>query len=262
MAPINLEDHIKEKLEQRELQPGANAWERLSDELDENASKKKRKGFWWIGMAASFIGVLLIVSFLFNGNDSQNSEPIIVDTEAVQNEESKTEISESNIVPDQEVISIETPKPNRNAVSQTPVSNEIATTHLKEEQQKIIPENNNETVALIDDKGKEKLANELPEQNTILTFEDQKVNAVVAEIRALQERNDSISDKEIDALLNAAQKEITLNKLYNEATKTVDADALLRSVEDDLDQSFRNRVFKLLQSGYEEVKTAVADRNN
>jgi hypothetical protein len=262
MAPINLEDNLKEKLEHRELQPSANAWERLSDRLDENSTKNKSKRFWWIGMAASFIGILLIASFLFNANGNKNIEPVIVDTEAIQNEETKTEVSESIDEPDQDVNAIQTSNATKNQVIQTPVKNAIAATSLNEEQQKIVPDKMNKVKEPIDEVKKEKLVSELPKQNATLAFEDQKVNAVVAEIRAMQERNDSITEKEIDALLNAAQKEITLNKLYNEATKTVDADALLRSVEDDLDHSFRDRVFKLLQSGYEEVKTAVADRNN
>ena len=53
-----------------------------------------------------------------------------------------------------------------------------------------------------------------------------------------------------------------MQKLYNEATNKVDANALLQSVEDDLEQSFRAKVFDAIKSGYESVKTAVAERNN
>ena len=45
-------------------------------------------------------------------------------------------------------------------------------------------------------------------------------------------------------------------------TRTVDANALLQDVEEDLQQSFRSKVFEALQSGYESVITAVAERNN
>ncbi|MCB0445367.1 MAG: hypothetical protein KDC68_06915, partial [Gelidibacter sp.] len=72
----------------------------------------------------------------------------------------------------------------------------------------------------------------------------------------------TISDEAIDALLNQAQKEITLQKLYNEDVKTVDANALLQDVETDLQQSFRDKVFEALQTSYDKVKTAVAQRNN
>ena len=78
----------------------------------------------------------------------------------------------------------------------------------------------------------------------------------------MQIENKDVSSEEIEALLVAAQKEITMQKLFNDATKTVDADALLRSVEDDLEQSFRDKVFTAIKSGYESVRTAVAERNN
>ena len=109
---------------------------------------------------------------------------------------------------------------------------------------------------------------EVTENNTIetspelLSFESKKVNEVVAQIQKLQQENNEVTSQEIDALLEAAQKEITMRKLYNEATNVVDAKALLQSVEDDLDLSFRNKVFSALKSGYETIKTAVAERNN
>ena len=78
----------------------------------------------------------------------------------------------------------------------------------------------------------------------------------------MQEEQEVVTDAEIDALLKAAHKEIELKNLYNEATNKVDANALLQSVEDDLERSFRTRVFEMLQSGYRELKTAVAERNN
>jgi len=96
----------------------------------------------------------------------------------------------------------------------------------------------------------------------VLSFEDQKVKDVVAQIQQLQKDNKEVTTEEIDALLELAHKEITIQKLYNEATNKVDANALLQSVEDDLEQSFRAKVFDAIKSGYESVKTAVAERNN
>ena len=59
-----------------------------------------------------------------------------------------------------------------------------------------------------------------------------------------------------------ASKELFKDKLQKEAFKTVDASALLLSVEEDMGQSFRSKVFDALKGGYETVKTAVAERNN
>jgi guanylate kinase len=85
---------------------------------------------------------------------------------------------------------------------------------------------------------------------------------LLRKIQKLQQENKAVSNEEIETLLAAAQKEITMQKLYDEVTNTVDANVLLQSVEDDLEQSFRDKVFSAIKSGYETVKTAVAERNN
>ncbi len=97
---------------------------------------------------------------------------------------------------------------------------------------------------------------------TKLSFEDLKLLEVVAQVQELKKINNIVSDAEINALLDQAQKDIALHKIYNETTKKVDANALLQSVEDDLEQSFRDRAFKAIKSGYHYVKTSVAERNN
>jgi len=42
----------------------------------------------------------------------------------------------------------------------------------------------------------------------------------------------------------------------------VDAMALLIEVEDEIDQSFRDRIFKKLKDGLFKARTAIANRNN
>jgi hypothetical protein len=97
---------------------------------------------------------------------------------------------------------------------------------------------------------------------TKLSFEDLKLLEVVAQVQALKKANNTVSDAEINVLLDQAQKDIALHNLYNESTKKVDANALLRDVETDLEQSFRERAFKAIKSGYNYVKTTVTERNN
>ncbi len=96
----------------------------------------------------------------------------------------------------------------------------------------------------------------------ILTQEELKIIEVVAEIKQLQAKESSVSDEEIDSLLKQAQREILKQRIYDETTRTVNADALLQDVEVELDQSFRDKVFGALKSSYKSVKTAVAERRN
>ena len=79
MAPMKYEEQLKDKLEQRTIQPSSNSWQKLNDKLDANQSKKNNKGFWYLGIAASIVGILLITNVFTNGN-TDTIEPIIVDT--------------------------------------------------------------------------------------------------------------------------------------------------------------------------------------
>jgi replicative DNA helicase len=78
----------------------------------------------------------------------------------------------------------------------------------------------------------------------------------------LETENGIVTDAEIDNLLKQAEREILREHLYNETTRIVDANALLQDVEDDLEQSFRTKVFEGLKSSYKTVLTAVTERNN
>ena len=84
----------------------------------------------------------------------------------------------------------------------------------------------------------------------------------MAQVKNLKDKNQEVSDAAIDALLLQAQKEIRFEKLYNKTIGVVDANLLLEEVENDLDQSFRSKVFEAIKASYGTVKTAVAQRNN
>ena len=50
MKKNKLDTNIKEKFEQRKIAPSANAWERLSLQLDLQP-KQKKKGWFWFACA-------------------------------------------------------------------------------------------------------------------------------------------------------------------------------------------------------------------
>src|SRR5690606_9988326 len=95
-----------------------------------------------------------------------------------------------------------------------------------------------------------------------LTFEEQKIQDVVAQIQILKNNNTDVPESEIDVLLLNAQKEISLNQLYNNNKRLVDAASLLHDVEADIDQSFRSKVFEAFEDGFGTIKSAVVNRNN
>ena len=80
MALNNLENQIKEKLNTREIQPSAQAWNRLDAMLTISEEKKPKKGYGWFFAAASTLLFFGLGFFLFNSNETteiNNSIPVV-----------------------------------------------------------------------------------------------------------------------------------------------------------------------------------------
>ena len=241
MAPIKFEENIKDKLEKRTIKPSADAWQTLASRLETKNNKKKSPYYLWLGVAASIVAIMFIASQLFvNKNNTTIETPVIVNT----NKETIKKIESENVLQKKDVLTNNVEKESVKELNiKTPKSEktEVALLTKQKEEKTVLP--------------KEVIVNKT-------SFEDLKVQQVVAQIQGLKDKGESVTDKDIDALLDQAQKEITLQNIYNETTKTVDANALLQDVESDLQQSFRDKVFNALKSSYNTVKTAVAERNN
>lgn len=260
MAPIKFENDLKNKLEQRKLQPSPDAWKNLQERLDANQNKNNNKGYWWFAIAASFVGILIISSMFFNKNQNDTIEPIVVDTE-----QQTPKANEKFVLPIKKETRVvdESPKTVKDkSVNKTPLTKKMSESksQLQQKQKVLIKGETKVVVAQTETKINTKETAVKPVEK--LSFEDIKIQEVVAQVEALKKANNTVSDAEINALLDQAQKEIALHKLYNETTKKIDANALLEDVEADLEQSFRERAFKAIKSGYKYVKTAVAERNN
>lgn len=249
---MKYEEQLKDKLEQRTIQPSANAWQKLSDKLDAETPTKNRKGVWYLGIAASIIGVLLITN-VFNKDNTNIVEPVIVDTNKT---DSEIIITEDKKEPFNKVEVLASDNDKTETSKKKATNKSVLKQKIDKEQLKLIPNKAEKTVIA------ENIKEPSKETTKPLSFEEQKVKDVVAQIQTLQQTKE-VTDAEIDALLHAAQRDIAFKRLYNKGTKTIDANALLLSVEDDIEeQSFRTRVFEMLKTGYNEVKTVVAERNN
>ncbi|WP_298495766.1 hypothetical protein [uncultured Algibacter sp.] len=253
MAPIKFENDIRDKLEERRLQPSTNAWSKLSDRLDNEDAKSNKKPYWWLGIAASVIGVLFMVSQFLNKETKVSDAPVIVETpEVIEYHKNTPTIKENKFEGKDEV--------NKNVEKQI-----VTQTRVK----KLIPAKREQQ--LVNVLKQPKAPSKKEESNQVITlpitpkktlsFEEQKIEEVVAQVQSLKSKKSTITNAEIDALLKAAQKEIKHNRLYNQTTGLVDANALLQDVEEELDQTFRSKVFEALKSSFNSVKTAVVQRN-
>ena len=84
---------------------------------------------------------------------------------------------------------------------------------------------------------------------------------MLAAVLHLENESIQVTDAEVDSLLRVAQFDILKEKVFQDNGK-VDAMALLIEVEDEIDQSFRDRIFKKLKDGLFKARTAIANRNN
>ncbi|NJB70816.1 putative transporter YbjL [Saonia flava] len=244
MAPIKFEDEIKEKLQKREIAPSKNAWEKISSTL-ETPQNKRTKGFIWYAVAASFIGILIVSTLVFNSSGSIPGKGVEIVDEPLENkvEKSKTEI----------IAPLQQEEVYATVEEVAPVKQNTIKKNKKE-----VKNIEQQTVAVTQENQSSMLNKSLSDTEKLI---DSKIAEVIAKVNLLEKDNDLLTDMEVDSLLRKAQTEILTNKIFMENQK-VDALALLSEVEDELDHSFRDQIFESLKSGFIKVRTAVADRNN
>jgi hypothetical protein len=90
---------------------------------------------------------------------------------------------------------------------------------------------------------------------------DLEVNRLLAAVQTAEQQGEQVSDYTIDSLLAQAREKIFNNRVYEEQTENLSATALLQSVENELDQSFRERVFDALRDGFTKAREAIVSRN-
>ncbi|MGC6432242.1 MAG: hypothetical protein ACON5F_14445 [Jejuia sp.] len=256
MAPIKFEENIKDKLNKRTIAPSDGAWDKLASRLDAENNRKDKSSYWWIGLAASVVGVLLVIT-QFSSNEIELTPQDIVNTPTTE------EIIDTNIIDDVPIKEHLNPEV---IIASESVDEEVSKTVVKENKVKVNLPNTNlpnnqiaqEQVVPIFKEDRDLIK---PQLKVELNFEAEKVQQVADAIYDLNSGEAEVSSTDIDSLLKQAQREILLNRMQNEDKAVVDAALLLKEVEFELDESFRERVFKAFKSTYGSVKTAIAQRN-
>lgn len=253
MEADKFENHIRAKLQEREINPSSLGWERISEALNRDTASRK-PGYLWIGIAASSIVLVAIGLFYFNdGNEQLNDGVQVVDTNkddrpVYEQEKKALPMIQQEVIVGSE-LKIEAPL-NRDA-------------NIKGSEKSIVEVPQSFTqdkmveVAVLERSAAQNGTEDfkLPEQ-----IINDKVAELVAQVNIL-EQYDTVTDAEVDSLLKHAQEEIIRDKIFKTNT-SVDAVALLTAVEEEIDKSFRDQIFNSLKAGFVKVRTAVADRNN
>jgi len=252
MAPNKFEENIKDRLENRTIEPSSEAWNRLQDRLEASNKEDKKRPILWIGLAASIVGVLFVVSQFFNYSPIEQPEPTLVVNPEIINKQKLNPVAVQDIENKKDLT-------EKEQTSKNIELNHAVETVKKEQIQKGLKTEiaiNNKNTIKTDTIKTYKLNKET------LSIENQKIQDVVAQVQILKESNVVLSDDDLELLLQKAQDDLVSQKTYNEQTGIVDASVLLQDVEADLDQSFRDKVFKALKENFNFITTAVANRNN
>ncbi|APY08866.1 hypothetical protein BWZ20_11380 [Winogradskyella sp. J14-2] len=258
MAPIKFEEQLKDKLEERSLQPSTESWAKLSERLDAEEKKTKFPWFWWMGIAAAVLITLTIVMQTLGSKNTEQTLPQVVeqdlkeDTNKVEESATKDTKEMQLVIENSEAQTSSEQKSNKN---QKEIINYKSVAKSQTKSQLAVDEK-------IDEVNTNNIINSKNEQKVIIeeTLIDK---AVVAQtLKDLNTEKTTVTDREVDSLLKAASKVLFKDKLQKEASRTVDAKSLLEDVEDDMGQSFRTKVYEVLKDGYKTVKTAVAQRND
>ncbi|NMH25433.1 hypothetical protein [Flavobacterium solisilvae] len=234
MEPNNIENQIREKLNSREIQPSAQAWDRLDAMLTVAEEKKTKRSFFsfkFIGIAASVLVFVTLGLFYFN----QKNITIETQNTVVETENGSKETPDSKF----QIPNIENKQNNEVAVS-----NEKMTTHNPKLETRNSQPTSNE-VSIITQNQEEAIVN-------------QEIVSPKQEVKTIKKT----SMVDVDELLASVEKDRKKETKVSKSNINIDAKSLLSEVDTELDMSFRQRVLNTVNKNYKSVKEAVANRNH
>ena len=225
MKPNKIDNQIREKLNAREVQPSAQAWDRLDAMLAVSEEKKPKKGYGWFFVAASTILFFGLGFFLFNSNETKeinNSNPIVTTINEVMDSTEANKINQISVEKEQPVL----------------VQNEV--NYSKTQKNK-----------------KSKETNELIKEET-----STKDNSSSIIHHPSPNSYKYVSPENLLAEVQTGEKVITSDKKTSPKTKMkVDANSLLTNVEKELDENYRETTLDKLNRKFQDAKSALANRN-
>jgi hypothetical protein len=243
MERNKLDLQIKQKLQDRAIQPSAQAWDRLEAMLDTDQKTKKRSKNSWITIAASFIGFVFIATAFYNYQDKKDINttiPVVL--------EQKKELLQLN--KNREKMEVVAP--------------------VQVEKQNVIASKSAVDKPKVNAQSKGKYGGYLvSKQELVAAAGSQIVTNKVADKIESKMDNHSASNKYITAaqlLAEVSNSEFDL-KMSNKAAESsrkmyaVDANSLLSTAETELNQSFRESALKKINKNFNAVKTALVNRN-
>lgn len=239
MEPNKLEKEFREKLNEREINPSANAWDRLDAMLQVAEETKPKRKYTWMYVAAGLLGFLLISTIYFNQSEIPNEDSN--NTVVVKEEQSKDSVDEM--------------KSNQNKIISKPLNTDAI---VVQETEKISEEKH------------QKLNYNKTNQNQVAE------HSIIKEARNENWQNNQKTESKnnqkviietpkkapLDQLLLSAEKTVVMDNGTPQKSKVkVNANDLLLQVDGELELSFREKIINKVNKNYQTVKVALANRN-
>ncbi|TDP58215.1 hypothetical protein [Flavobacterium dankookense] len=264
MAQNKLENQIREKLNSREIQPSAQAWDRLDAMLTVGEEKKTKRSFFsfkYIGIAASVLVFVTLGLFFFN----QKNTTIEQQNTVVESDSKKQNTKESVSLKENAIL-------GKDQNTEVIVSNEKMTTNKSTSETRNFEPKNSSEVSIINQKN-----NQSQSLGTIINRE-KEIEYMIGEAIGIKDlpiiesptkvfiSKKSNSKKpsyiDVDELLASVEKDREKETKVSKSNINVDAKSLLSEVDTELDMTFRQRVLNTVNKNYKSVKEAVVNRNH
>jgi hypothetical protein len=212
---------IQQKFSQREIQPTDEAWGKITGELASSRARKTKSLWLWSGIAAGFIGLLVLLTPLYLSQS--NSLPV------VNSEEKETQTIE---VRRESIVSV----------------NQLQSRGIK-----IAPIQMSKSKLVIN-------AIELStSKNLTPTHLNPKTLLAEVEQELEEERFTQKNINEVDALLAQARANLT-SKQDQELFDQLSAQQLLAEIDLEDSNSFRDKIWTLIEVNFKELKTSLGTR--
>lgn len=255
-----LDKEIKQKFEERTIQPSSSAWERLSLQLDEQESSKKKGSLKWLWVVSIAASLVLLFTIL------QKEETVDAMDEFVNpNQELVvTPVDTTKFVKDPIKAIKETVEEQERVVEAPKKVAPLKKTKVKKKQVIVEEVKSPEIIAAVDEVKKV----EEKKSPFKITEKTQNSNArIFVDIDALLY---SVTHSKEDVRAFYKKYQVSRSKVLESIEKelknrhiSVDAKTILAEVEMDLnEESFQNNFYQLIKKRVSDVATAIANRNN
>lgn len=232
MEPNKLENEFRNKLNEREINPSANTWDRIDAML--TVAEKPKRNLKWLYIAASLLGFGIIGSLYFSQKENviYNGK----DNMVIQN----SVAPKTTVIPANDINE----KPRK---SESVVANVVKKPTSKTNEIQVVKE---ESIGIKNNK------NQVAE-NSIITRA--RMANWQSNQKLIKPQTNTVT---VDELLAAVEFPPKKEKQLNQKPVVhVNASNLLSQVDEELELSFREKVINKVSKNYQTVKVALANRN-